>query len=261
MKPTLAMTLLVALMLGSAPLHADAEKTVDDIVKCMEANAPEISVVQRVTMRTVDRTGAETEFQSKIFWRKFDDSNSRVLLRVYSPPNRRGSALLLVQNNDRSDIFMYLPDLRKTKRVSKRAVQGSMFGTDLTYEDFERIQGLAEDAKGKRLPDEEIDGRAAYVVELKPVRGEESEYERVVLKVDQERCVPVRLDHYEAGGLLRKQISMPAEKVGLFSGKYMPQLVQVKDLVDGTHTDLIIDELELDVDIPEEDLSSDDLEF
>jgi outer membrane lipoprotein-sorting protein len=259
MRPILVTTLFTALCLAVVPAHA--EKTVDEILKCLEANAPATSAIQTVTMRSVDRTGAETEFQSKIFWRKFDDGLSRVLIRVYSPPNRRGSALLLIEQKGRSDIFMYLPDLRKTKRVSKRAVQGSMFGTDLTYEDFERIQGMAEDSEGKRLADAEVDGRPAYVLEFEPARGEESEYERIVLKVDQERCVPIQLDHFEAGDRLRKQIAMPPDKVGDFSGKKVPQLIRVKDLVDGTHTDLVIEEIELDVEIPEEDFSSHSLEF
>jgi len=258
MGPTLVATLFTALFLAAAPVRA--EKTVDEIIKCLEANAPTTSAIQTVTMRSVDRTGAETEFQSKIFWRKFDDGFSRVLIRVYSPPNRRGSALLLLEQKGRSDIFMYLPDLRKTKRVSKRAVQGSLFGTDLTYEDFERIQGMAEDSEGKRLTDEDVDGRQAYVIEFKPARGEESEYERIVLKVDRERCVPIRLDHFE-GDRLRKEITMPPDKVGDFGGKKVPQLIRVKDLVDGTHTDLVIDEIELDVEIPEEDFSSHNLEF
>ena len=49
--------------------------------------------------------------------------------------------VLLLEKKDRMpDQFMYLPELRKVRRVTKRSVAGSMFGTDFSYEDFERFQ-------------------------------------------------------------------------------------------------------------------------
>jgi len=73
--------------------------------------------------------------------------------------------------------------------------------------------------------------------------------------------VPLRVDHFESGDRLRKLLTVPAEKIGEFEGKRIPQLLVLRDMVDETHTELIVDELELNVEIPEEDFSSSNLEF
>ena len=253
--------LSLAVLLGPAPgAIAAPDRTAKEIQDCLRANAPTHTSVQTITLRSVDRMGAQTDSSAEIFWRSYDEGN-RVLMRIHEPLTRRGSALLLIQKGDRSDMFMYLPELRRTKRISQHSMSGSMFGTDLSYEDFERLQGLGEDADPKKLPDEEIEGRTAHVIEITPARGGESEYERVVAYVEAERCVPLRIDLYEAGDRLRKVMSFPLEEIKPTKNGFLPHLIRVEDRIDGTHTDLIIEKIKFDAKIPNSYFSSGKLEF
>jgi len=256
-----ALSLALAATLGAAPgAEAAPNRTAQEIQDCLRANAPTDSSVQTITLRAVDRMGAQTDSRAEIFWRSYDEGN-RVLMRIHEPLTRRGSALLLIQKGDRSDMWMYLPELRRTKRISQHSMSGSMFGTDLSYEDFERLQGLGEDADPKKLPDQELDGRLAHRIEITPARGEESEYERVVAYVEAERCVPLRLELYEAGDRLRKVMSFPPEEIKPTKHGFLPYLIRVEDRIDGTHTDLIIEKIEFDAKIPSNYFSSGKLEF
>ena len=60
-----------------------------------------------------------------------------MLLRVHEPADLEGAGLLLLEKSDRTDMFIYLPDLKKVKRVTSHMLSGSLFGSDFSYEDFE----------------------------------------------------------------------------------------------------------------------------
>jgi hypothetical protein len=235
----------------TAALGAPALETLDEIEECMRGNLPAKASVQTLTLRSVDRTGEETDSTAIIHWKKFDDGYSRVLMRITDPPLRRGSALLAIQSEDRVEMFMYLPELRRVRRVSKHSLQGAVFGTDLTYEDFERFQGLLEEAETKRLPDETIDGRPVYVIEARPASDEESEYERVVSYVDHARCVPLRIELFERSNQLRKTVTLPLDHMTEEPSGWVPRLVRVADLVDETHTLLIVQEIDTAAELPD----------
>jgi hypothetical protein len=252
MTVALATLFALALLATGEPTRAVKIETgsgVDEVADCVRANQPRLSAEQTVTLRTVDRTGSARVSNATIYWQKFGE-NSKALIRFSEPADLRGSALLLLQKGDRADMFMYLPELRKVRRVTQRSVSGSMFGTDFTYEDFERFQGLAGDGAAARLPDAEIEGRKVFVLEGRPSRGEESAYERIVSFVDQEHCLPIQTEFYGKGERLRKVMVMPPEKITREEESWVPRLVLVKDLVNETHTELLVEEIELDKKLP-----------
>ncbi len=240
---------LLASLLLAASAALPASRSADEIVDCVRANQPELSAEQEITLRVVDRLGEDRKLDAKVYWQRFGEG-SKALIRFSAPPDLRGSALLMVERNDRSDMFMYLPELQKVRRVNNRSVAGAMFGTDFSYEDFERYQGLSDDGDLQRLDDAEVEGRPVYVLESKPVRDESSAYERVVSFVDQERCVPLRTELYEAGDRLRKVMEMPTEKQTREASSWVPRLVVMKDVLDETHTELVVQQIQLDEKLP-----------
>ena len=249
-------------LLWTLPTRADPAappaRSLEEIKDCLRASAPSESSIQTVTLRAVDRMGTETDSSAEIFCQGNGDE---VLVRIHEPATRRGSALLMLQKGDRYDMWMYLPELRKVKRITLRSMSGSMFGTDLSYEDFERLQGLGDDANTVQLPDGEVDGREAYRIEIRPSSGANSAYERIVAAVEKARCMPVRLDLYETGDRLRKVMSFPADQIKETKKGYFPYLIRVEDRIDGTHTDVIVDKIDFDVKIPRSYFSQSNLAF
>ena len=256
MAPAIATLIALVLLVGGMPAGAG---DLDEITDCVKANQPRLSAEQTVTMRTLDRTGSARVSSATIYWQKSGE-NSKALIRFSAPEDLRGSALLLLPKGERADMFMYLPELRRVRRVTKRSVSGSMFGTDFSYEDFERLQGLTTDGESKRLPDGEVEGRKVFVLEGRPSRGAESAYERIVSFVDQERCIPIHTELYEKGERLRKVMVMPSEKITKEAESWVPRLVLVKDLVNETQTELLVNEIELDKKLPRKLFSVSELE-
>jgi outer membrane lipoprotein-sorting protein len=217
----------------------------------MEKNIPDTTSVQTIAFRSRDRLGAENRTRAKIYGKRFDDGLRRVLMRFYEPADVRGAALLILEKEDRNDMFLYTPELRKTRRVSARNAGGSLFGTDFSYEDFERLQGLHAQSKMERRPDAELDGRPVYVIAAHHTPEDESAYETIISFIDRESCLPLKIECYETGGRLRKLITLDPTQILQKGGIWVPQEVRVKDLRDETESRLIVEEITVNEPLPD----------
>ncbi len=248
--------LLASLWLAPGPALAAEDATAgssaasfEEVESCALENLPSNSSVQTVTLTTVDRIGARNTMDAKIYWEKDDEGRSRLLLRFSDPPDMRNSALLMLQRDGGNDLFMYLPALKKTRRVTSRMVGGSMFGTDFSYEEFERLVGMAEDVGGALLPDGRVGDRPVWVVDHSLDPASTSGYERVRSYVDQERCVTLKIEYFEKGERLRKVMEVDPERVAKEGGSWVPRAITMTDLRDETHTDIKVTSIELDAKI------------
>ena len=249
--------LLLALAVPLAANAADlAAMSVEDIKDCVEKSGPQHSSIQTAVLRSVDGDTV-TESEAKFYWQKFDDGLSRALIRFSAPPDLRGSALLVIEkpNAKDSDAFMYLPEFRSVRRITTGMMSGSMFGTDFTFEEFERLYGLAEAMKSKRLADAEIDGRPSFAIESAPENDEDSAYRRVVQYIEQERCVPLKTEFFGTAPDPVKVMFIDPTKLRQVGDAWIPDQVVMKDMEEGTNTTLIMQKTEVDVDIPERTFS------
>jgi hypothetical protein len=234
----------------AATAAATAPETVPEIEKCMRANLPRESSVQTVVFRSTDRVERVSESRARLYWKLFDEGLSKVMVRFSDPSNLRGSGVLMLEQQERRpDTFIYLPELGKVRRVSSRAAASSLFGTDFSYEDFERLMGMSADARRERIEDAKMNGRDVFVVVGYPAADANSAYERVVVRVDKETCVPLQTESYAVGGTLRKQLVVDVARIEQVGDKFVPRLQTMSDLRDETQTELIVEQIELDAKI------------
>lgn len=245
----------ICLLLSTGlPLGAGAEegKTIEEISACTKANLPKSSSVQEVDLESVDRLGSKSTSHSKIYWQKSSDGLSKALTRVTDPPSVRGSSTLILQrpNGENPDIFSFLPEIGRVRRVTQNHVSGSFLGTDFSFEDFERLQGLAEDSNRKRMPDQELDGRPVYVIEGTPSRGEDSSYEFVRSYIDRDTCVTIRTEFFEKPDKILKILTADPASIQNHEGRNIPHVVRAEDKKEGTYSEMRVESVEMDVKIP-----------
>lgn len=252
---------LCALSVALASTASPAElQTLDEIQACLDANFPQDSSVQTVSMQATDRIGAVTETRAKMYWKKFDNGRSRVMMRFSKPADLRGAGLLMIENEDRNDMFIYLPELGRIKRVTSRMTSSSMFGTDFSYEEFERLQGLSDTSQRARGEDASVNDRPAYTIELKPDDAEESAYERIRLFVDKETCILARADFYERGDQPRKTLTTNPAKISREGDLWMAREIMMRDFRDETETTMVVEKIEVGASIPRKIFSQSALE-
>ena len=239
---------LVALLLLPYARASAELATAEEIDACYRANYPSSSSVQTISMNAEDRIGAVTTSKATLYWRKFDDGRSKVMMRFFKPAEMRGAGLLMVEKKKRNDMLIYLPSLGRVKRVTKHMNSSSMFGTDFSYEEFERLQGIANDAPSERLADATVEDRPTYVVDVRPVDGE-SAYERIRSWVDKETCVALRSEFFERGDRPRKVMTPNPAKVTREGDIWLSREVLMRDLRDETQTVMRVEEVEIGAEV------------
>lgn len=100
--------------------------------------------------------------------------------------------------------WIYLPGLKRVKRISTRNKSGPFVGSEFAFEDLSSWE--VEKYAYRFLRDEVLDGRDCFVVENTP-RYEHSGYVRQVEWVDKEIYHPRRIDYYDRQNALLKTLT------------------------------------------------------
>jgi hypothetical protein len=128
---------------------------------------------------------------------------------------------------------------------------GSMFGSDFTYEDFSQLQGMAVEGRSERSPDAELEGVPVRVIQHFPTADSGSSYEQVTTYVDAVSCVPLKSEMFEKGARLRKVLTADRTQIFESDGVRIPQKLRMEDLRDQSSTDLVVQEIEVEIEIKE----------
>lgn len=118
------------------------------------------------------------------------------LSRFSQPSSVAGVALLTVEGEGSlpDELSLYLPRLRRVRKVAGNEKAKSFMDTDFSYSDL----GGGDEKARKRLADANLDGRPAYVLETEG--SEDSGYGRVKLFVDKATFVPLRAEYADKEG-------------------------------------------------------------
>lgn len=238
-----------------APAADAVDPAVEEVQRCAERNLPAQSARQEIVLEASDASGGGQRLEAQLLWRRAQADRSQVRVRVEKPVDLRGSAFLMLEREGGYDLFSYLPELGKVRRLTGSAISGSLFGTDFSYEDFQRLQNAVGGAGVERLPDAEVAGRAVYVVAATPAADAGSAYRRVVSSIDRETCVLLRADLEAEPGRMVKQLVADVAQVKQVGERWVPHLVTLNDLEKSTRTTLAIEKIDLDVPLRESEFS------
>jgi hypothetical protein len=115
--------------------------------------------------------------------------------------------------------------------VSEDDQSGSFAGSTLTYGDIAGANALRDDYAAEIVRTEAVvvgtESRAAWVLELTPKAGGEADHSRIVLWVDEEANLFLRLEGYDAAGVLVKEIVV--QELGEFDGHRVPERMEGRD--------------------------------
>ncbi len=234
--------LALAALLWTSPASAAREDpTLAEVTACAQLAVPDTPRVWSIAFTTRTRAGAERDVRANIFTRHDDLERRVVVLRVTRPSDLEGSTLLLLEREGPNEIFFSSPELEQPVRITGDGAQLSLFGTDFSYEDVERMYGLNRPVESRRLDDALVRDQPVYVVESKPSGGPgESAYEAVVAFIAKDTCVPLRTEFYETDRRLRKVLTIDPRELRRHGTVWIAHSLLMSDLLDESETRLII---------------------
>jgi hypothetical protein len=153
-----------------------------------------------------NRHGEESTREMRVNTLEVDDDGDKSLVVFDHPGDVAGTALLsFTHRMGPDDQWLYLPALRRVKRIASNNKAGPFMGSEFAYEDV--VSQEVDKYTYRFLGDEMLDGEAAYVVERVPV-DRNSGYSRQVVWWDAAEYRVRKVDYYDRKGALLKTLTM-----------------------------------------------------
>jgi len=231
---------MVAGALLAAAGAAAADLDAREIIARVDENALWQSARSR--SRMIIRQGNRELVKEMISW---TDGEGNGLVEFINPADR-GTKYLKMGG----DLWMYFPDADDLVRISGHMLRQGFMGSDFSYEDaIENVQ-LLEKYEVELTGREPCGEAECYVLEAEAKPGAQVAYARRRIWVDVELFVARKEELYAAGGRLLKVAR--ADEIVQIAGRRVATRLTMEDVLRrNSSTTMIVEELELDVEIPE----------
>ncbi len=242
-KKLAAVILTVALAASIGPATASEELTGLEIMERDEEQNEGEDEFNKTTMRLINKRGQERKRKMEYYSKTGENDNDKILILFLEPADVKGVGLLTIEHSDRDDDqWLYLPALRKVRRISSSDQGDSFMGTDYTYEDIrsEKLDKHIYTVTGS----ETVDGHDCYVIEALPATEEQkkdSGYSKREIWVRKDIFLMKRVKYYNKRGEHFKT-EIRRDIVEAAPGLYRPNFMEMKNLKTGHTTQITFDE-------------------
>jgi len=217
----LAFAILVAAAFGPA-LAADTP-TGRQIMDRVDARDDGDNAVQDMEMVLIDKSGNQRIRKIRSY-RKDKGEDKQTIMFFLSPADVKDTGFLTYDYDGADkddDQWLYLPALKKTKRIAAGDKSGSFMGSDFTYADMSERE--LDNYDYKLMKEAEVDGVKVWQVEAVPNTEDEIEetgYTKSVVFVRQDNDVVIRSVNWVKKGKRLKY--MEVKKLEQIDGIWVP---------------------------------------
>ena len=191
--------LFTALLIAVLPLSVAAESAEEKgLAIVQEADKRDLGWVDskaELKMILRNKQGQESERSIRINNLEVHGDGDKSLSVFDSPKDIKGTAFLSYTHSTTPDEqWLYLPALKRVKRIASANKSGPFVGSEFAFEDLASQE--VDKYTYKWLRDEPLDGRDCFVIEAYPVY-ENSGYTRQVVWIDKEMYRAIRIDYFD----------------------------------------------------------------
>jgi len=196
-KLRIALAPLLVLALSASLVNAQTpeERGLEIATAVQDQDNGFIDSEATMTMTLVNRSGKKStrRMRSRILEVPGDGDKSMSIFD--EPADVKGTASLTYSHAVKPDEqWLYLPALKRVKRISSKNKSGPFMGSEFAFEDISSQE--VDKYNYKYLEDAEFDGRPVFKIEAIPAY-KHSGYTRLINWVDQERLVAVKVEYFD----------------------------------------------------------------
>ncbi len=164
--------LITIAILTTSAIADDQLPDGDTIVQRINARDEGESVSRDLKMEMTDKRG-KTRLRETHGYRKYYGDEKRTIIIYQSPKNVKGTGFLTFDYADAQqddDQWLYLPAMRKVRRISASDRGDSFLGTDFSYEDIKLETRVSlSDYTRKTIGEDIINDFHCLIVEMTPI--------------------------------------------------------------------------------------------
>lgn len=228
----------------------------EEVARRINARDEGESAARRVRMELIDKRGHQRTRETRILRRTFG-ADRRMAIFYQSPKTVKDTAFLVHDHADperEDDQWLYLPALRKVRRISVSDRGQAFLGTDLSYDDIKKEGRVSlRDYRFRSLGREELDGHPVILLEGTPVderTARELGYGRVVSWVDSDIWFTRRVEYFDPPGRPLKTSRLT--DVREVDGVWTAHVLEVENHKTGHKTVFRVDDVDYASEIPED---------
>ena len=206
MKTLLSIVLLAIVLLPDASAESPEEKGLAIAEEMDRRDRGWKDQRASLVMTLRNRQGQESRRAIRVSTLEVDGGGDKSLTVFDTPRDVKGTAFLSFTHATKpDDQWIYLPALKRVKRISSTNKSGPFMGSEFAYEDLSSQE--VEKFRYKWLRDETLDGKKTMVVEYYP-EYENSGYTRQVVWIDNEILRVLKTEFYDRKDALLKTLTM-----------------------------------------------------
>ncbi|SEA40394.1 outer membrane lipoprotein-sorting protein [Alkalimonas amylolytica] len=205
-----------------------------------------------MTMILRNQNGQESRRVMRTSNLEVQDGGDKSLVIFDEPRDVQGTAFL---NHSHpvgpDDQWLYLPALRRVRRISSQNASGPFMGSEFSYEDMASFE--VEKYTYKYLRDETLNGHDCTVSEYYPV-DRYSGYTRQIVWLDKTMHQPIQIEFYDRRNSLLKTLTV--KDYQQYENKYWrPAYMEMTNHTNGKSTVLLIENYRFGTGMTEQDFS------
>ena len=241
--------ILIALALClSIPLMAQTAEEINE----KSSDVIELSTMEMVaTLKIIDAKGNTRERQITTASRKFGDVN-KLLIKFIAPADVKGTALLVYDYENQSDnMWVYMPALRKVRRIVSNEKGKNFMGSEFTNADMSNPNkgDFTYELEGS----ETVNGKECWKLGITPKNNalkSENGYSKRVAYIDKGNYFTYRVDYFDLAGKLQRIQTIDQYKKQS-NGKYFAFYMEMKNVQNNRLSTLTVDKIQADSKLPE----------
>lgn len=161
-----------------------------------------------------------------------------------SPARDKGTRFLKIG----SEMWMYLQSVESATKIAGHMLKQSMMGSDFSYDDVAENERLQDLYGIELIGTDTVDSKECYTLDLTAKVVKVNYYSRKMW-VTKDSYIPIKVELYAKSGKLLKEITVSEfQKIGTYN--YPTKIKMVNKLRKNTYTELILEDIKLDINIP-----------
>lgn len=229
------------------PLFSQPEISADEIM-VRSRDSQTLSGSEYVgTLIIRDKKGRERVRKIAAASRRYEeDKVDKRVIRFLTPADVKGTAMLIFDHDDKNDdMWIYLPALRKTRRIVSSDKGKSFMGSEFSNADMAAEN--TEDFRYTLAGAGEIEGEPCWKIEVVPIDediADENGFSRKVIWISKNDYVlrhALFYDYY--GDLLKEQINRNILLVDSLNMKYRPGEMTMENIRNGRKSIMRMDKV------------------
>jgi len=217
------------------------------------------NIQSTVTLTITEKNGSVRTRKLNMITKSYDDGTIKRMVKFLDPADVRGTAMLIVDSKDaQDDMWIYLPALKKTRRIVSTEKGKSFMSSEFSNADMS--SGSNADFKISHLP--ESGKNDLWVIQNVPVsedKADEYGFSKKVTYLEKSSLKTKKIDFYNFDGELFKTIEIVATQPLTGKEGYVMTDMLAKNHLNGRSSRVKFDQVNTTAAIPDNTFIADNL--